>query len=95
MMGKNRLLVKLRTPHNPTCIHAGKTAGNGARDERMERLKQDLLDMLVCPKCRMKVRQTGKGLLCTNADCRLLYRIDNNIPVMLIEEAVRSDDTRA
>lgn len=31
--------------------------------------------------------ETGDSLLCTDASCRRRYRIDDGIPVMLIDEA--------
>jgi uncharacterized protein YbaR (Trm112 family) len=61
----------------------------------MEQFPAQLLDILVCPKCRTKVRQTANGLACTNRDCRLIYPVRNGIPVMLTEEAVRADETTA
>lgn len=52
-------------------------------------LSPELLEILVCPKCRSKVELTNdqKGLACTNPECRLVYPIRDEIPVMLIEEA--------
>ena len=50
-------------------------------------LKQELLEILACPKCKNPVRQEGDTLHCRNPDCRLCYPIRNGIPVMLIEEA--------
>lgn len=51
-------------------------------------LDQELLDILACPKCKGPVRltQKGDGLVCDA--CRLLYPIKDDIPVMLIDEAV-------
>ena len=48
---------------------------------------QELLDILVCPKCRGELVLTEKkdGLVC--GTCRLLYEIRDDIPIMLIEEA--------
>lgn len=48
-----------------------------------------LLEILVCPKCKTKVEiiTDGKTLRCTNKECRLVYPIRDDIPVMLIEEA--------
>jgi uncharacterized protein len=50
-------------------------------------LNEKLLEILACPQCRSKVRRDEKlgGLICDN--CKLLYEIKNDIPVMLIEEA--------
>ena len=48
---------------------------------------QDLLDMLVCPECRVPVTLTpdGHGLKC--AQCRRVYPIKDDIPDMIIEDA--------
>jgi uncharacterized protein YbaR (Trm112 family) len=48
---------------------------------------QWLLDLLVCPNCRVAVslKADGSGLKCP--DCRRVYPIQDDIPVMLIAEA--------
>ena len=50
-------------------------------------INQALLDILACPKCKQPVRLTAdnNGLVCDN--CRLLYEIRDDIPIMLIDEA--------
>jgi len=50
-------------------------------------IKKELLDILVCPKCKKDIRlnETQDGLICDN--CKLLYEIRDDIPIMLIEEA--------
>jgi len=52
-------------------------------------ISSELLDILVCPKCRSKVelKADKSGLRCTNGECRLVYPVRDDIPVMLIEEA--------
>jgi uncharacterized protein YbaR (Trm112 family) len=45
----------------------------------------DLLEMLACPKCKARVEQEGERLVCVR--CGLRYRIDDGIPIMLIDEA--------
>lgn len=45
-----------------------------------------LLEILVCPKCKGSLTQVEAGLVC-NA-CQLKYPIRDDIPVMLVEEAV-------
>jgi uncharacterized protein YbaR (Trm112 family) len=52
-------------------------------------LSPELLEILVCPKCRSKVelKTDQSGLACVNPECRLVYPIRDEIPVMLIEEA--------
>lgn len=51
-------------------------------------LAPDLLAILVCPKCkgRLEYRQTpAEQLVCD--ECRLIYAVDDDIPIMLIDEA--------
>ena len=52
-------------------------------------ISRELLEILACPKCKGDVRLTDgqDGLICEA--CKLLYPIKDDIPVMLIEEAVR------
>jgi uncharacterized protein YbaR (Trm112 family) len=51
-------------------------------------ISQDLLDILACPKCKGEIRlnQSGDGLICEK--CRLIYPIKDDIPIMLIDEAL-------
>jgi hypothetical protein len=48
---------------------------------------QELLSILVCPVCKAPVQLTadGQGLKC--AQCRRVYPIKDDIPVMLVDEA--------
>jgi uncharacterized protein YbaR (Trm112 family) len=50
-------------------------------------VQPDLLEILVCPKCKGTLEMTEQqdGLVC-NA-CRLEYEIRDDIPIMLIDEA--------
>lgn len=50
-------------------------------------IDQVLLDILVCPACKTKVRLEEERLICTNPACGLKYPIRDGIPVMLVEEA--------
>lgn len=47
----------------------------------------ELLEILACPKCKGDVSLTepGDGLVCPA--CKLVYRIEDDIPIMLIDEA--------
>ncbi len=49
---------------------------------------KELLDILACPKCKgdIQLKDEGDGLIC-NA-CNLIYPIRDDIPVMLIDEAI-------
>ncbi len=51
-------------------------------------LNKDLLDILACPKCKgpLELTAAGDGLTCHS--CKLLYPIKDDIPVMLIDEAL-------
>ena len=52
-------------------------------------IDKELLDILACPKCKGDIRLTDKvdGLVCDT--CKLMYPIKDDIPVMLIDEAVK------
>ena len=43
-----------------------------------------LLDILVCPHCKGELTHTGDLLVSV---CGLTYRIEDDIPIMLVEEA--------
>lgn len=51
-------------------------------------IPKDLLDILVCPACRksLALRENGESLKCSA--CRRVYPIRDNIPILLIDEAV-------
>lgn len=51
-------------------------------------VNKDLLDLLVCPKCKgdLVLTATSDGLICHA--CRLKYEIRDDIPIMLIDEAI-------
>ena len=55
----------------------------------MMAVSKELLDILACPKCKGEVHLNDKrdGLVCES--CRLMYPIKDDIPVMLIDEAVK------
>jgi len=50
-------------------------------------IAQDLLDILVCPVCKKSVKLTpnGQGLKC--GECRRVYPIQDDIPIMLVDSA--------
>lgn len=47
----------------------------------------DLLNMLVCPVCKaaLTLVEDGNGLQCS--ECRRIYPVRDDIPVMLVSEA--------
>jgi uncharacterized protein YbaR (Trm112 family) len=51
-------------------------------------LAPDLLDILVCPKCKGPLEHRlapAEALACPA--CRLLFAVEDDIPIMLIDEA--------
>jgi len=50
-------------------------------------IPKDLLEILVCPSCKqaLEYRQDPENLKCTQ--CRRVYPVKDNIPIMLIDEA--------
>lgn len=50
-------------------------------------VSKDLLDILVCPQCKapLELKPDGSGLKCTQ--CKRLYPIRDDIPIMLVDEA--------
>jgi uncharacterized protein YbaR (Trm112 family) len=55
-------------------------------------ISQDLLEILACPICKARVELTpdGNGLKCV--ECKRVYPIRDDIPVMLIDEATIEEE---
>lgn len=51
-------------------------------------LPTELLEILVCPKCKgdLEYRDAPSEALICHA-CRLMYMVEDDIPIMLIDEA--------
>ena len=51
-------------------------------------IPQDLLDILVCPVCKkpLALKPDGQSLKCGN--CFRAYPVRDNIPILLVEEAI-------
>ena len=59
-------------------------------------LSADLLNILVCPKCHSSLEYRTapvEELVCQS--CRVSYRVEDGIPVMLIDEARPLDNAYA
>ncbi len=56
-------------------------------------IKKELLEILACPKCKgdLFLTENEDGLVCKN--CKLLYEIKDDIPIMLIDEAKPYDES--
>lgn len=54
-------------------------------------LQKELLDILVCPQCKGEIylNDNANGLICES--CRLMYEIKDDIPIMLVDEALPLD----
>jgi len=52
-------------------------------------IDKELLAILACPKCKgdIALNEKGDGLVCRA--CKLMYPIKDDIPVMLIDEAIK------
>jgi uncharacterized protein YbaR (Trm112 family) len=50
-------------------------------------ISQELLEILACPACKAKVELKSDGSALKCVECKRVYRIEEDIPVMLIEEA--------
>jgi hypothetical protein len=50
-------------------------------------LNPELLDILACPQCKGDIRLNAAedGLICDQ--CRLVYEIKDDIPIMLVDQA--------
>ncbi len=54
-----------------------------------------LREILRCPACRARLRDEGGSgtapaeLVCTSEQCGLAYRVEDGIPVLLVDEARR------
>ena len=50
-------------------------------------LNKKLLEILACPKCKgdLDYKKDEDKLICNK--CRLRYKIEDDIPIMLVEEA--------
>jgi uncharacterized protein len=51
-------------------------------------IDKDLLDILVCPKCKGDILLSEKEDSLNCKSCSLRYLIKDDIPVMLIDEAL-------
>ena len=54
-------------------------------------LAPELLEILVCPRCKgeLEYRTEPESLVCHV--CRLVYAVEDDIPIMLVDEATPLD----
>ncbi len=52
---------------------------------------KDLLDRFACPACKRPLQLTQRSgqdaLRCTNASCRRVYPVRDDIPILLVDQA--------
>ena len=56
-------------------------------------INKELLDILCCPKTKADLVLDGNFLVSVDKETRLRYRIEDDIPIMLVEEAEVLDVT--
>lgn len=52
----------------------------------------ELLELLVCPLSKAPLVEDGDTLVSTDAATRRRYRVDDGIPVMLVDESEELDE---
>ena len=50
-------------------------------------ISKELLDILCCPETKADLVLDGDTLVSTDKETRRMYRIEDDIPIMLIEES--------
>jgi len=50
-------------------------------------MNEELLEILVCPQCKGDLEYDAEQQQLVCHKCRLKYRIEDDIPIMLVEEA--------
>ena len=50
-------------------------------------ISKDLLDILCCPETKADLVLDGETLVSTDKNTRRRYRIESDIPIMLVEES--------
>jgi uncharacterized protein YbaR (Trm112 family) len=54
-------------------------------------LDQELLDLLACPVCKSPLSYNPERQTLKCGQCRRVYPIRNDIPILLVDEAVVED----
>jgi uncharacterized protein YbaR (Trm112 family) len=50
-------------------------------------VSKSLLEILVCPRCKAKLDYLEEKAVLVCKPCKLKFRVEDDIPVMIIEEA--------
>jgi uncharacterized protein YbaR (Trm112 family) len=87
---------KISAARGAPIISLNESPARGVNSFSMRRfvmsVSPDLLEILRCPACKSKVelKHDGSGLKCVS--CRRVYPIRDEIPVMLVDEAVIEEE---
>lgn len=54
-------------------------------------ISEDLLAVIVCPACKGRLEPSPEGDALDCGACKLRYRIEDEIPVLLVSEADKLD----
>jgi hypothetical protein len=69
----------------------GASAAASPSDPRSAAIEPWLREILRCPQCRSTLADgsgpAGPELQCTNVQCRRAYRIEEGVPVLLVDES--------
>lgn len=53
-------------------------------------VEQELIDLLICPNCRGEIEyRPQEDLIICKGDCKYRYPVVDDIPHMLIDEAIK------
>lgn len=52
-------------------------------------ISPELLAIMACPLCKSPLEHKEQKLLCTHGECGCRYPVQDDIPIMLIDEAER------
>jgi uncharacterized protein YbaR (Trm112 family) len=50
-------------------------------------IKKEILDVIACPKCKGELLYNEKQNILICGNCKLIYEIEEDIPILLIERA--------
>jgi hypothetical protein len=55
-------------------------------------VSKDLIDILICPNCHGAIvyDEPAARIRCTG-ECRYVYRVEDDIPIMLVDEAEKPE----
>ena len=82
--------MRTHLPHLPTNADSDgdRTVRGPITLECFPMVPQELLDILVCPVCKTSLTLKPDGVSLKCRECRRVYPIRDDIPVMLVDEAV-------